>query len=96
MTAIQPKRRRVPPLVGEFAALVQIVSSCEPKLSHKNLLTEELHEIPVGARLLTRDIISAQGSKIMLRFGIFFEPCQFIMTAAKKRHPFLLDSGLPS
>eukprot|EP00971_Amphidinium_carterae_P072725 1438202-Amphidinium_carterae.1 len=32
----------------------------------------------------------------MLRFGIYFEPCQFVMAAARKQHPFLINSGLPS
>eukprot|EP00971_Amphidinium_carterae_P080747 1597390-Amphidinium_carterae.1 len=65
-------------------------------INAKGLLTHELGGVPAGARLLTRDKVSALGFRLMLRFGVFFEPCQFVITAARKQHPFLLDSGLPS
>eukprot|EP00971_Amphidinium_carterae_P098305 1944665-Amphidinium_carterae.1 len=61
-------------------------------INAKGLLLRELGGVQAGARLLTRDKVSAPGFRLMLRFGVFFEPCQFVITAARKQHPFLLDS----
>eukprot|EP00971_Amphidinium_carterae_P186886 3709714-Amphidinium_carterae.1 len=40
--------------------------------------------------------MSAPSHKLMLRFGVYYEPDQFVRVASLKRHPFFVDSGLAS
>eukprot|EP00971_Amphidinium_carterae_P147766 2928898-Amphidinium_carterae.1 len=62
----QPKRSRIPSLLGEFGSFIQLLSTHEPVLDSKQLLLSELDEVPVGARLLTRDLVSALPLKLIL------------------------------
>eukprot|EP00435_Cladocopium_sp_Y103_P073695 s366_g44.t1 len=86
----QHRGRAVPPLIPEYARVVSILLSEEPKLDGKNCLAQELTNIPTGSKLLRTEAKGGTGDKhfTMYVFGIFHGHKFFLQLSRALWHPF--------
>ncbi len=92
-TCKQPRGRKSPPLVSEFAEtkIIRCRNSDLPTLDDKNRLTADFYGVPAGSKLLRKAPVDKGKStmnKTMWVFGIFKDPSAFLKLAKDVQHPF--------
>ena len=100
--SIQPRGRRMPPIIAEFVAFQTVESSEQPPLDAKSCLTKPWHHLPMHAKMLSIENISGDNggidsshSKFRYKFGIFRSPKQWLDDAVHLKHPFDLYHAVP-
>ena len=99
---VQPRGKRMPPLISEFVAFQTVEASDPPPLDAKSCLTQPWYHLPIHAKLLSIENVSGDGgsidsshNKIRYRFGIFRSPKQWVDDAVHLQHPFDLYHAVP-
>ena len=97
---LQPRGRRMPPLISEFVAFQTITAKDAPPLDSKSCLTKPWHHLPAHAKMLSLEVLSGECGEdsckqIRYKFGIFRGPKQWIDDAIQLKHPFDLYHAVP-
>jgi len=99
---VQPRGKRMPPLISEFVAFQTVEASDPPPLGAKSCPTQPWHHLPTHAKLLSIENVSGDGGgidskdrTIRYRFGIFRSPKQWVDDAVHLQHPFDLYHAVP-
>lgn len=98
--SVQPRGKRMPPLISEFVAFQTITTSDPPPVDSKSCLTKPWHHLPAHAKMLSLEIISGgnkedSNKQVRYKFGIFRGPKQWIDDATQLKHPFDLYHAVP-
>ena len=81
----QPRGRKIPQLVPEFAKVITKVLRSVPRVDHKQLLITPCDDVPPKARLLRTE--AKQGSFLCV-FGVYHSPEQFVAASRSLKRPF--------
>ena len=97
---VQPRGKRMPPLISEFVAFQTIITNDPPPVDSKSCLTKPWHHLPAHAKMLSLEILSGENKKdsskrVRYKFGIFRGPKQWIDDAIQLKHPFDLYHAVP-
>ena len=60
---VQPRGKRMPPLISEFVAFQTIITSDPPPVDSKSCLTKPWHHLPAHAKMLSLEILSGENKK---------------------------------
>ncbi|CAE7721851.1 SLC24A2 [Symbiodinium sp. CCMP2592] len=96
---VQPRGRKFPPIISEFAYTVSVGSAEAPTLNSKHCLSTAWHGVPAGAKLL-RESVERGGSRLpegnkFYIFGVYRSMQAFLNEAKLVVHPFDSARSLP-
>ncbi|CAE7244581.1 unnamed protein product [Symbiodinium sp. CCMP2592] len=89
----QPRGRLHPRLLSEHAAVLSRLLPRAPPLNHKRCLTQDVHGVPAGSKLLRSEDRGNKG--LFCVFGVFRSPESFVREAKLLYHPFDSLAQLP-
>ncbi|CAE7657217.1 unnamed protein product [Symbiodinium sp. CCMP2592] len=89
----QPRGRLHPQLLSEHAAVLSRLLPRPPPLNHKRCLTQDVHGVPAGSKLLRSENRGNKG--LFCVFGVFRSPESFVREAKLLYHPFDSLAQLP-
>ncbi|CAE7285341.1 unnamed protein product [Symbiodinium sp. CCMP2592] len=89
----QPRGRLHPQLLSEHAAVLSRLLPRAPPLNHKRCLTQDVHGVPAGSKLLRSENRGNKG--LFCVFGVFRSPESFVREAKLLYHPFDSLAQLP-
>jgi len=104
VTGVQPKSSKLPPLVSEFGAIIDIDVPHDTPLpiAPGDKLPKPWRTIPVGACLLKKQLVRSNGGmgKVQpgmkrISFGVFRSSREFVETAVLAGHPISRETKLP-
>lgn len=105
VTGVQPKSSKIPPLVSEFSAIIDIDVAHDTPLPivPGDKLPKPWQNVPAGACLLKKQIVRSNGGmgKIQpgmkrVSFGVFRSSQEFVKTAVLAGHPISRETKLPA
>ncbi|CAE7211512.1 SLC24A2 [Symbiodinium sp. CCMP2592] len=96
---VQPRGRKFPPIISEFAYTVSVGSAAAPTLNSKHCLVSAWQGVPAGAKLL-RESVERGGSRLpegsrFYIFGVYRTMQAFLNEAKLVVHPFDSARSLP-
>ena len=96
---LQPRGRKFPPIISEFAYTVSVASAEAPPLNGKHCLAQTWQGVPEGAKLL-RESVERGGSRLpdgskFYVFGVYRSMQSFFNEAKLVVHPFDSARSLP-
>ena len=92
----QPRGRKMPPILSEFAAVTTVQTTTSPPLDSKQCLTTTWLGIPQYSKLLQCDERGEKsGRRYNCTFGIFRSPLHWITESLKLDHPFDVFHAVP-
>ncbi|CAE7203405.1 SLC24A2 [Symbiodinium sp. CCMP2592] len=96
---VQPRGRKFPPIISEFAYTVSVGSAEAPTLNSKHCLSTAWRGVPAGAKLL-RESVERGGSRLpegkkFYIFGVYRSMQAFLNEAKLVVHPFDSARSLP-
>ncbi|CAE7223759.1 SLC24A2 [Symbiodinium sp. CCMP2592] len=96
---VQPRGRKFPPIISEFAYTMSVASAAAPTLNSKHCLSASWHGVPAGAKLL-RESVERGGSRLpegnkFYTFGVYRSMQAFLNEAKLVVHPFDSAKSLP-
>jgi len=104
VTGVQPKSSKIPPLVSEFGAIIDIDVAHDTPLPivPGDKLPKPWRTIPAGACLLKKQIVRSNGGMGKMQpgmkrvsFGVFRSSQEFVKTAVLAGHPISRETKLP-
>ena len=105
VTGVQPKASKIPPLVSEFGAIIDVdVAHDDPlPIVPGDKLSKPWQNVPAGACLLKKQIVRSNGGIGKLQpgmkrvsFGVFRSSQEFVKTAVLAGHPISRETKLPA
>ena len=95
-SAQQPRGRKMPPLLSEYAAVSQLQTRTPPPLDSKSCLRHAWHGVPQFAKLLQcEESGDDECRRYNCTFGIFRSPLNWITDSLKLEHPFDVFHAVP-
>ncbi|CAE7801527.1 SLC24A2 [Symbiodinium sp. CCMP2592] len=96
---VQPRGRKFPPIISEFAYTMSVASAAAPTLNSKHCLSASWQGVPAGAKLL-RESVERGGSRLpegnkFYTFGVYRSMQAFLNEAKLVVHPFDSAKSLP-
>jgi len=96
---VQPRGRRFPPIISEFAYTMSVSCAQAPPLNSKNCLVRQWQAVPAGAKLV-RESVERGGSRLpdgskFYVFGVYRSMQAFFNEAKLVVHPFDSAKSLP-
>ena len=96
---VQPRGRRFPPIISEFAYTMSVSSATAPPLDSKNCLPRPWQSVPAGSKLVRESVERGgsrlpEGSKFYV-FGVYRSMQAFFSEAKLVVHPFDSARSLP-
>ena len=93
----QPRGRKMPPVMSEFAAQTTVQSTDMPPLDSKGCLLRAFHGVPMHSKLLSFSKVGGNSGehKITCKFGIYRSPTAWLKDACMLAHPFDCYHAVP-
>jgi hypothetical protein len=94
---MQPRGRKIPQLVNEYAAVHTVMLDAVPPVGPKRIIQSPIQNIPAGAKLLRSEAKRGSDGKnrVMCVFGIFHSCQQFVQASRNLAHPFDVFMNVP-
>jgi hypothetical protein len=94
---MQPRGRKIPQLVNEYAAVHTVMLDAVPPVGPKRIIQSPIQHIPAGAKLLRSEAKRGSDGKnrVMCVFGIFHSCQQFVQASRNLAHPFDVFMNVP-